>query len=53
MLWMANSEETELTAIFQQLSWQPSMVVVEPVIQGVNYCYGYGGLHTYVVCYLC
>ena len=47
-IWMANSEEAELTATFQQLSWQPSMAVVEasyPVIQRfVNYCYGYGGL---------
>ena len=48
--WMANREQAELSTAFQQLSWQPSLEVVEtcmPVIERfVNYCYGYGGIQS-------
>ena len=42
--WMKYSDEPELSAVFQQLSWQPSKEIIDkclPVIEMfLNYCYG-------------
>ena len=45
---MTNSDQPELSAVFQQLSWQPSGEIIDrclPAIEMfVNHCYGHGSL---------